>query len=236
MNRRSLMKFTGLASVATLLSGCFGNSVTRRVKYIVMAEVDGKPVEGSSVMEFTWQAESESGIHGSELGEAVVLELAGKGTVFMLPGRHNSDGTFNHGGVNDQVEYLISTSRSIRQTDFAAMEALTGRHPYFRWGTQGFPLMVAFKDEKRFRSIYEVKPDDFPRFFGSGVKFKGIDIEFTDEPVTRVLQERLPVLTGPFEGIPKNIAFDSQGKRRPPGDLSFEWNVGPKDFTLKGAR
>lgn len=82
---------------APLLVGCWGNSVTRRFRVIATAEVDGRKVEGSSVMEVTYAKVGKSlmGAGGSATlkGEALILDLPGKGTVSVLPVFENNNGS-----------------------------------------------------------------------------------------------------------------------------------------------
>ena len=80
---------TLMASAATLpLAGCgFFSNVTKRIKIIAMAEVDGKRVDGTGVTEITWRPRGDGGMNVDSLGEAVALELAGRGTVYLLADR-----------------------------------------------------------------------------------------------------------------------------------------------------
>lgn len=232
-SRRSVLQMGPLASAGLGLAGCFGSSVTRRIKVIAMAEVDGKAVEASSVYELTWKTRG-SNVHAYELGEAVVLELPGRGTVFVLDGRNIPGKLLYIGAVwNWQVEHLVGSEAHLNPELFAKVSELSGRHPYHTWRDMIQPLMVAFKDEKRFRSIYEVKAEDFPRLFG-GAKFKGIDFEFTDEPVTKLLEQRLPCLKPPYESPPREVLYGSNGKYRAAKDIPFTWSIGPEDFLRRG--
>lgn len=75
-----------------MLGGCSDpkNTATIRYRVIVTAEVDGELVEGSSVMEITYtryERSSLTGMGGAATlkGEALVLDLKNRGTVYALP-------------------------------------------------------------------------------------------------------------------------------------------------------
>jgi hypothetical protein len=107
---------------------------------------------------------------------------------------------------------------------------LKGRYPFkpLRDGTTA-PLMVAFKDEKKFRSFYRVEPEKFSEYFGSGVKFIGVDFEITDEPVTKVLAERLPVLLEKDRDV-----ADPANRKKAYVDLPFNEKIGQNSFFAIG--
>ncbi len=64
--------------------------------------------------------------------------------------------------------------------------------------------------------------------FGAGVKYIGMEFEFTDDPVTEVLAKRLPMLVG---SDPNNVfPSDPAGKLRPTSKLPFECRVGEDEF------
>jgi hypothetical protein len=195
-SRRTFLK-TGLFTVAALpLAGCWGDgSVTRRVKIIATAEVDGKQVQGSTVMELKWKP-SGGRMYQYEKGEALILELAGRGTVYVIPGAHYKDGDISSGIFTAIVNQAVGLRWSTAQkSEMPLVEAAHGHFVIKPYGEEGAQLlMVAFKDERRKDSIYEVKPNDFAVHFGAGVKFIGLEFEFTDEPITDALKKRLPML------------------------------------------
>jgi hypothetical protein len=197
MNRRNLMQFTSLASAAMFLAGCWGDgSVTRHVKIIATAEVDGKQVQGSTVMELKWRPDGYR-MYQSEKGEALILELAGKGTVYILSHRLSPNGSITDGLIGMLVNQAAGMRwpQNAQKEELDLIEKINGRFKMepFR-EDRAFPLFVAFKDEKRKDSIYQVNPEDFAKDFGAGVKFIGLEFEFTDEPITNDLVKRLPIL------------------------------------------
>jgi hypothetical protein len=109
----------------------------------------------------------------------------------------------------------------LKDADFERLKTATGRVPYKMGPTlYALPLVVAFRDEKMPRTIYEVDPKNMGNYF-SGVRFISLDIEITDAPVTEVLKQRLPWLTD------KNPAFDRDppGKIRPNRDKPLGYKI-----------
>jgi hypothetical protein len=205
MNRRSLM---GLFITPTLLTGC-GNyqSVTRRFRVIATFEVDGKNIEASTVMQFTVSRALFSllGQGGSDslVGEAIIADLPGRNTVYVLPSASKTL----------QTNYYVSIYRSIginrgiggwEDADYDRLRTVNGR---FHLNNDTPPAIISFADEKIPRTVYEIDPRNMSLTV-PGVRFKGIIIEFTEAPVTKVLAKRLPWVTGPDQ-------FD----RDPPGHI-----------------
>src|SRR5260221_5153964 len=84
MHRRVLTTLPILAILASL-TGCFGEqTVEKRIRIIAHASVDGEPVEGSTVMEMTWRSKSDGRMYIETYGEALILDLKGRGTVYVL--------------------------------------------------------------------------------------------------------------------------------------------------------
>ena len=213
MNRRQIISMLGLPLV---LSGCVSEQATVRYRVIATVEVDGKRVEGSSVMEITYKRVTGSliGMGGATTlyGEALILDLNGRGTVYVLPTWLYHDESFSQA-----YEFGILTTLGVKNgigdlevADFQRIKTATGRMP-FKMGappSNMLPLFVAFREEKIPRTIYEVDPKNMGSHF-PGARFISLDIEITDAPVTEVLKQRLPWLSD------KNPAFD----RDPPGKL-----------------
>jgi hypothetical protein len=185
-----------------MLSQCGGESAAMRYRVIATAEVDGKQVEGSTVMEVKYRRVEHSLIGaggGTTLyGEALILDLKGRGTVFILSVEHQKqqvmaqiyeDGILLTFGVRTSIGGL-------KDEDFARLRQAKGRRPFsFALVDKStrLPAFVAFRDEKTPNTIYEVDPQRMDSSF-PGVRFISLDIEITDAPVTKVLKQRLPWL------------------------------------------
>ena len=127
---------------------------------------------------------------------------------------------------------------SATKEDLSKIAALQGR---FKFASRGdgvtAPLMVAFKDENEFRSVYRVEPEKFSQYFGAGVKFIGVDFEITDEPVTQgIVAKRLPILLRHGGNAPDSEVKDSSGKRLAYVDKPFKYKIGTKTFFARGRR
>ncbi len=239
ISRRQLLT-TLIASVAALpLAGCGSESeVKKRIKIIATAEVDGKRVEGTSVTEITWRLRSDGGMNVDHLGEAVVLELGGRGTVYVLSAVHHPNGMINTSIWESQIRAALGITGSGSKEDLDAINEIQGRYPFkpTRSGAT-FPLIVAFKDENEFRSVYRVEPEKFSQYFGENVNFIGIDFEITDDPVTQdIVEKRLPILLKTAKNAPKNEIRDANGDLLAYVDKPFKYKIGTIDFFARGRR
>jgi hypothetical protein len=231
MNRRGFIHTITTMAAALPLAGCFGyDHVVKRIKIIAKAEVDGNPVEGTTVMEITWRPRGDGGMDVDHLGEALVLELAGRGTVFVLPMVMFNDGLSSSGIWYGQVGDAVGIRGGHQREDLPKIETLTGRFKFFPMVKGAtFPLLVAFKDENEFRSIYRLEPEKFSEYFGAGVKFVGVEFEITDEQVTKVLAKRLPILLekdrDPVDPALRKVRYV---------DLPFNQKIGQNSFFAIG--
>ena len=174
MNRRHVL------ALLPALAGCGSSeTVTRRIRIIAKAEVDGKEVEGSTVMELTWRAGGGRMYH-EPYGEALVPELNGRGTVYILPTFINpDDGQFGIGYWFGAVNQTLGIEGNGQIGDLPVIEAANGKYPVSGIGKKRFmPLMVSFRDEIRKDSIFQVFPDSFENTFGQGVKLTSITVAF----------------------------------------------------------
>jgi hypothetical protein len=112
-------------------------------------------------------------------------------------------GVLNSLGIENSIGSLSSQ-------DFDRVRQARGRIPFQEANPTRLPAFVAFRDEKNPKTIYEVGRK--LRTIFPGVRFVGLDIEFTDAPVTNVLKQRLPWL--------KNRNDDELFDRDPPGRLT----------------
>ena len=144
-----------------MLSQCGEPSATVRYRVIATAEVDGQRVEGSTVMEVNYQRVKHSliGAGGATqlYGEALILDLKGGGTVFLLPVWYHEKtelvqlyefGILRTFGVKNSVGGL-------EDDDFARLRQAKGRKPL----SPRLPLFVAFKDEKSSADWFSRDPE-----------------------------------------------------------------------------
>ena len=233
MKRRSL-----LASLCALpLVSCQGESATLRFKVIASATVDGRPVESSSVMEVAYSKVTHSLIGNGGAtrlyGEALIFDLGGKGTIYILPIRRPPSGSIIYNIYEFKVLRTFGVKNSVgslKSSDFETLRTAKGRRPYNVDNSQ-LPTFVAFADEGNSKTVYEVDPGKLGAHF-SGVVFKGLDIEITNEPLTAKLRKRLPWLSSPKD------AFDSDppGHLRPIGSRPIGFVLTTDDFFGAGSR
>jgi len=206
--------FVPIVGLLLLLAACGGQSATNRFRVIATVEVDGQKVEGSTVMEITYQKVEHSliGRGGATAlkGEALILDLKGRGTVYVLPFQVDPSGSldqvYEYGVLNSLgTENSIGTLSS---QDFDRIRQARGRIPFRNGNPTRLPAFVAFRDEKNPKTIYEVDPKNLGKSF-PGIRFVGLDIEFTDARVTNVLKQRLPWLENP--------KYEERFERDPPG-------------------
>lgn len=235
INRRVIVR--GLAVTGALpLASCFGGErVTRRIRVIATARVDGKMVEGSSVYELTWRASGER-MYESIEGEATVLELAGRGTVFVMSAQYSKDGLVSVNELHGGLQFALGMYATAKRAELPRIATIKGRYTFMGLnGKPNPPLIVAFKDEQEFRSVYRVEPKEFSEYFGAGVEFVSVDFEFTDDEITKgVLIKRLPMLQQPAKDIPVELSREPDGRPLSYVNTPFEYKIGPNDFFPRG--
>jgi hypothetical protein len=226
-----------------MLSQCGGGqSATVRYRVIATAEVDGQRVEGSTVMEVKYSRVEHSliGAGGATklYGEALILDLKGRGTVFLLPVRHH-----NKTQVMEIYEHGILLTFGVRNSigtlkdeDFARLRQAKGRRPLSFAPLNPplrLPAFVAFRDEKTPNTVYEVDPQNMDSSF-PGVRFISLDIEVTDAPVTKVLKQRLPWLDR--DNRLAGFDRDPPGKLRAERDRPLGYKISYNSFFGDGSR
>lgn len=193
-------------------------SATVRYRVIATVEVDGKPVEKSTVMEikyrnvddpnvnwFIWAVTGMSSTltYTEEHGEALIIDLGDRGTAFLLPATYSPGGSIGTGNFSSgfyDTSLLITfgiTNKLLLMdaNDFARLRNVKGRFPLKTRHPDVHPAMAALSNEKNPGTIFQVDPHNMEASF-SGVRLVGIDIEITKDPVTSKLPQRLPWLMG----------------------------------------
>lgn len=211
-------------------------TVTRRIKISATAIVDGQPTVGSTTMEITWRSDGVEGgrMYIDTIGEALILELNGRGTVYVLPVAIAADGRFA-GSWAYAVLGSLGIEGQALLSDLLTIKLAQGEFAVPGLGDRDLqPLMVAFGDENDKASIYEVRRENFSDHFGEGVTFSGMSFAFTEGPVTEKLIQRLPMLD---ESSPSNtFPRDPPGMIRPFVELPFAYKMNENAFFRKGSR
>ncbi|MCP4083117.1 MAG: hypothetical protein GY743_23090, partial [Planctomycetaceae bacterium] len=198
MRKKAIVALAGMLVMVFTLYGCWGGkTVTRNIRVIAKAEVGGKMVEGSAVMGLRWQAGDRGRMYISTNTEAVILDLDGRGTVYVLNVYMSPNGSPNIGYWQHQVLGTFGMKGNGKLEDFPRLRSAQGRYPVEPLVSipPQLPLMVAFRDETKRETMFEVKPGDFAGVFGSDVRFAGLWFEFTDDsPTDSGLRNRLSVM------------------------------------------
>lgn len=223
-----------LAGLTLLVSGCFSpESVTRNIRVIAQAEVDGEIVEGSAVMGLRWEAGSNGRMYNKNNVEAVILELGKGKTVYITHSYISLDGTSNSGYWMPLVLKTFGMSGNGKLSDLPKLSSLEGRYPVkpLVGSRKKLPVMVSFSDEKKRETMFQVEPHEFSKVFGDNVRFLGLWFEFTEDLETELIIERLPVMFEVNESYHKAFPKrDKNGNLIPTRDAPLPRKLGKISF------
>lgn len=174
----------------------------RHYRLDVTFEVDGVPVTGSGVQKLIVRRVrglSAKRAVWTASGDAVIVDLPGRGAVFVLVTTPTSDGTYTH-GTKGRFDTLVSDACELKKKrgkrDWSeyvrSVGELTGSCAV---PDNVVPLMVRFADEAEPGSIERVYPDTPETSLGPGVRFLGATVTVTDAPVTTGIGTRLTWLS-----------------------------------------
>jgi hypothetical protein len=168
-----------------------------RYRMTLEADVDGRPVRGSGVIEAGYSLQPRVSPEAGSLisgfrGEAVVLDLGARGMAFLLlradrDPRYAPDSILLHAFGNGWFE-----AGAGRGEGFAWLRKLRGKAEV---PLAKLPLLVRFRDLSDPKTIERVEPINLEASFGPGVRLTRATIEITDEPVTWAIDRKLPWLT-----------------------------------------
>ncbi|WP_147307441.1 hypothetical protein [Mesorhizobium denitrificans] len=210
-----------LGSLCSLpLAGCQDGGASVRYRVIAKVLYNGQTHEASTVMECRYSRLKNSlvGMGGSTTlyGEALIFDLPAGGTIFILPYLRSKGGGFSEiyePGILETLGIKNSVG-GLNDDDLQRLAEAAGRMPFNFYGR--YPVMVAFQDETKPKTIFEVLPGQMNESF-AGVTFIGLDIEFTDAPITDLLRKRLTWLNLPS----RTELFE----REPPGSSKPDWEL-----------
>lgn len=180
-------------------------SATVRYQLTLRAEVDGEPKTGSGVIEVTYSKNNDP-ISQAEFsidvrGEAVVLDLGPRGTLFALL----RAGTDSRSGP----EYIVLKAFNLPggalpspvTSGLQQVRHLSGKREL---PLKSLPLLVRFLDVNNPKTLERVDPLHLQKSFGSGVELKRATLEIvpsgiwpfnslgvTGEPITMGVNRRL---------------------------------------------
>ena len=94
--------------------------------------------------------------------------------------------------------------------------------------------MVAFRDEARRETMFQVKPEDFSELFGQDVRYIGMWFEFTEDAPSDHILERLPVGVTPNESYYTALPVrNAQGNLLTAKEMAFPQKIFPKIFFMR---
>jgi hypothetical protein len=172
-------------------------SGTWRYKLTLVVDDNGTQRTGSGVIQVHVRENPritpETGYSTSIKGEAIAVDLASKGTFFVLL-RNSTSVDYAAYFITDIFPPPIPEGKKAR-VGFMSPEGLE----YYSH-LQGkrdvpldkLPMLVRFRDINDPMTVEKVDPADLEKTFGPGVKLISATIEMTDEPVTRGMEKRLP--------------------------------------------
>ena len=217
--RRSFLTLSASLGATLALGGCasecgavceYGQVSRFTYRYRLSLEIETPEgvASGSGVLEV--RAVDAKGIDGrlppsSTVGEAVVVDLGRRGSLFALlkrdyrqdqrSGELSADVTLRAAN-KDQRKYVRSVplARDIAATE-GVIEVLADE----------LPMLVRFRNIADPATVERVNPDYLDVSFGEGVAFRSATIEITSDPVTTGIEKRLgwinSLKTGTITGL-----------------------------------
>jgi hypothetical protein len=181
-----------------------------RYRLTLEAEVDGKLVTASSVVEVlfvgpsfldSWDPlqDDPRGPHTDirVRGEAVALKLGNRGHLFATLApveRSRSDGYLNY-PCCIYAQAIVPRAWREQQirvaADFARLRRLS---PKMELSFDELPLLVRFGDLSHPETVERVDPNDLAASFGPGVRLVSATVELADAPITDKIDRILPWL------------------------------------------
>jgi hypothetical protein len=205
---RLRMKWLGIAAAIIVGAGVLYviafPSLTLRYRLTLEAVVDGEPKTGSSVIEviFSKQPKIRSELTTSYRGEAVVLDLGSRGTLFALLKAGSDSRSIPETIVFRAFDFPggIFPSGSV-EDGFRQIRQLSGKREL---PLTSLPMLVRFRDLNDPMTVEQVDPRDIAKSFGVGTNLVRASLEIvpagvwpfnrigiTGEPVATGIEERL---------------------------------------------
>jgi hypothetical protein len=180
-----------------------------RYRMIVNVEVDGQLRSGLSVIEVNVGKQpvflpDVNPLTYSERGEAALVDLGnGRNVVALL-----AFGAFAENWANPA--HLVTTHFKMDLFDdrqLASLHKLRGR-----WELDDLPTLVTFSNPNDPATVRLVSAYQLEQTFGPGVRWRGVVIEMTTDPVTVAIEAKLPWVTKLTSGLSGSSVLFSPGK------------------------
>ena len=191
---------------AATLGGC-GSSATINFRFIVEIDDNGVTRSGSSVWQFKISENLDRTSYSPEFhGEAVAVDLPGRGTLFVLPSdlgtdlqivaeklfRQEAEAVAGRSATRHALNRAIG--RMIGAAKPVPCSKVRGASKPLSWADDFCPGMVRFRNPDDPASVEAVEIGNLESAFGPGVRIKGFAVEITDADVTTGIEQRLPWL------------------------------------------
>jgi len=194
-------------------------SATVRYRLTLQAEVDGEPKSGSGVIEVTYSKNndpiSQAQFSIDVRGEAVILDLGPRGTLFALLKADTDSRSGPEFMVLRAFNFPGGALPSPVASGLQQVRHLSGKREL---ALTSLPLLVRFRDPNDPKTVERVDPLDLETGFGAGVKLVHADLEIvsagiwpfnrigvTGEPITTGIETRLSWLPQYYD-----LKFDGQ--------------------------
>ncbi len=188
---------------AVMLGGC-GNSASINYRFIVEVDDNGVTRSGSSVWQFKITENLDRTSYSPEFhGEAVAVDLPGRGTLFVLARALGSDmqivaeklfrpeAEAAAGRLSPRHELNRAIGRLTGAAKPVPCSQVAGAATPLSWARDFCPGMVRFRDPDDPVSVEGVKIGNLESAFGPGVRMKGFVVEITDADVTIGIEQLL---------------------------------------------
>jgi hypothetical protein len=191
----SICVLVALVGGATIVIGQVFRSYSHRYKLTIAIDVDGVRHTGSSVVEVTWEKQSQILIPvprfvSSTHGEAVTIDLGEGRLVFGILGTAEKD------DPKTPSQYIALKAFGLDSD--AGIPLIAKQKRIRKLEGNDIPMLVTFDDLNDLRSGKKLSPENLSATFGSGVKFVDASVEMTNDPVTQGIERKLPWWNGPF--------------------------------------
>jgi hypothetical protein len=191
------MKALGI--VAAIIAALYGlyayyyPSATVRYRLTLVIEADGQQHSGSGVIQVTYGKNLQllgvaKEIYVNVKGEAVTVDIPGRGTLFALLKEGQSPRSSPEWIVTKAFGFPGGGLGHPLESSLARLRELSGR---VELSPNDLPLLVRFRDINDPKTVERVDPNDLARSFGAGVDLKRVTVEITRDPVTTGIEQRL---------------------------------------------
>jgi len=202
MNRRT---FLAVTLCAPLLSGC-GRVPSYRYLLSIEVETPEGLRTGSTIVEVRAHTQSPPFpvvVRGIE-GEAAVVDLGRRGQFYaLLRSPQSPDWAKNlfaklrpdylhHGSTPNARETTKVNAISADRQTYVLQPAPADPVEAEKSKASQYPLLVRFRDAKRFETLETVDPANLAATFGEGVRLKRITVRVTDEAPQSLVAKYLP--------------------------------------------